>query len=205
MNRSIEDPIQVQQVIHREAMDYEAIIRKRIFSEAKRAAQVVMHAGPPTVVVSGAAHTTITTSYVTEMSFLPVFIALDQKYPARANIALLQDATAWTPLAPIHLSVIEPISPHADRFKTLRDRWVAETSHISRLDTVYMHPAYQGIIGMGKDALPFIFDEISQPTGRWFWALQAITRYSPFEGQRGISVPQVRDAWLKWGRENGFA
>jgi hypothetical protein len=82
--------------------------------------------------------------------------------------------------------------------------WKVETSHVSRLESVYMHPAYQQIIGMGKDALPFIFEELKQPTGRWYWALRAITGHEPFAGQRGIPTEQVKEAWLDWGRAHGY-
>lgn len=91
------------------------------------------------------------------------------------------------------------------RFNELMIRWKAETSHISRLDTVYMNPAYQQIIGMGKVALPFIFRELEAPTGRWFWALKSITGFEPFAGQEGIAVARMKEAWLEWGRKHGYA
>ena len=37
-----------------------------------------------------------------------------------------------------------------------------------------MHPAYLRIIGMGKDELPFIFQELKKGRARWLWALSAI-------------------------------
>lgn len=90
------------------------------------------------------------------------------------------------------------------KFEELSRTWRAETSHISRLDMVYMHPAYQQIIGMGKDALPFIFEELAQPTGRWFWALKSITGFEPFAGQGGIPVSKMKEAWLEWGQQHGY-
>ena len=42
-----------------------------------------------------------------------------------------------------------------------------------------MHPAYQQIIGMGADAVPFILLEMEEHGGYWFWALSAITGQNP--------------------------
>jgi hypothetical protein len=96
------------------------------------------------------------------------------------------------------------VSPD-ERFANLMKQWKAETSHLSLLEAVYLHPAYQQIIGMGEAALPFIFKELADPTGRWFWALTSITGHEPFKGQRGIADQQMREAWLGWSREHGYA
>jgi hypothetical protein len=37
------------------------------------------------------------------------------------------------------------------------------------------HPAYQQIIGLGKEALPLLFGELRRAPDHWFWALRAIT------------------------------
>ena len=39
--------------------------------------------------------------------------------------------------------------------------------------------AYQQIIGMGAEALPFIFRELQKEPDHWFWALHAITGENP--------------------------
>jgi hypothetical protein len=95
-------------------------------------------------------------------------------------------------------------NPH-DRFYGLLKKWKAETSHISRRDMVYLHESYQQIIGMGIDALPFIFKEMRENGGRWFWALKSITRHEPYRGQTGIPTEQVRLTWLEWAQGNGYA
>jgi hypothetical protein len=92
-----------------------------------------------------------------------------------------------------------------DKFQQLMSRWLSETSHLSRLDQVYMHPAYQQIIGMGSEALPYIFKELSKPIGRWFWALSSITGYQPFEGERGITTEHMKKAWAEWGNQHGYS
>jgi hypothetical protein len=93
----------------------------------------------------------------------------------------------------------------AEKFERLARQWMAETAHLSRLDAVYMNSAYQQIIGMGEPALSYIFAALQKSRGRWFWALKAITGHEPFAGQDGITLEQMRSAWLDWGREHGYA
>lgn len=67
-----------------------------------------------------------------------------------------------------------------------------------------MHPAYQRIIGMGPDAIALILQELQRKPDDWFWALNAITEADPVpEGAQG-NLPQMTDAWLDWGRAQGF-
>lgn len=73
---------------------------------------------------------------------------------------------------------------------------------ISIIHKKSMHPAYQRIIGMGKDALPFIFKELNQKRGHWLWALCAITGEDPAESSHKFS--EAVNAWLEWGRKNGY-
>lgn len=58
-----------------------------------------------------------------------------------------------------------------------------------------MHPAYQQIIGMGREAVPLILRDLQRRPDHWCWALAHITGEDP--------VPaEVAEAWLDWGRQN---
>lgn len=90
----------------------------------------------------------------------------------------------------------------AERFRRLVNQWSNETGHYSLAFKRAMHPAYQQIIGMGDKALPFILTELrNQPTGHWFWALNAITGKEATLGEKDIDA--AIQAWLKWGTERG--
>ena len=83
------------------------------------------------------------------------------------------------------------------RFRSLADQWHKETGRYSLMFKRAMHPAYQQIIGMGKDAIPLILDDLRErPTGHWFWALGAITGEDPTLGESDID--KAIEAWLKW-------
>jgi hypothetical protein len=87
-------------------------------------------------------------------------------------------------------------------FERNRNQWLTETSTLSSLTDVAMHPAYQEIIGLGPEVLPLIFQDLEQQPAFWFWALAAITRQTP-DHEEG-NFESARAAWLKWGRDHGY-
>ncbi len=89
------------------------------------------------------------------------------------------------------------------RFRRLADEWRRETGHYSLTFKRAMHPAYQQIIGMGKDALPLILRDLQErPTGHWFWALRAISGEDPARLEEDID--SAIHAWVRWGREHRY-
>jgi hypothetical protein len=89
------------------------------------------------------------------------------------------------------------------RFAKLTDRWRVETAALSSVTQKAMHPAYQEIIGLGRDAVPLILRELKRRPDHWFWALRAITGEDPIEPNQCGRVLQMAEAWLRWGREHG--
>lgn len=89
-------------------------------------------------------------------------------------------------------------------FRELADRWRAETGMLSSASQRAMHPAYQAIIGMGKDAVPLILTELRKEPDHWFWALRAITRQNPIRAEDRGYVDRMANRWLEWGRAEGY-
>jgi hypothetical protein len=90
------------------------------------------------------------------------------------------------------------------RFRELAEEWKAATAFLSSITEMEAHPAYQKIIGMGKEALPFLFEELRREPDFWFWALSAITGEDPVpEAARG-NVRLMAKAWLTWAEEHGY-
>jgi hypothetical protein len=87
-------------------------------------------------------------------------------------------------------------------FRALAERWRRETRYISSVNKAAMHPAYQQIIGMGRDAVPLILRELERTRGHWLWALFAITKHDP--APEGATFDEAVDAWLNWGRQNRY-
>ncbi len=75
--------------------------------------------------------------------------------------------------------------------------WKRDTRYTSSMTRIVLHPSYQAIIGMGKEALPLILEELRQHGGHWFWALHAITQEDPVP--EGANYEIAAQAWLVWG------
>jgi hypothetical protein len=83
------------------------------------------------------------------------------------------------------------------------ERWRRETGFLSSLDDKILHGAYQSIIAMGINAVPLVLEELEARRGHWFWALHFMTKgVDPVP--EGANVDAARDAWLKWGRREGY-
>jgi hypothetical protein len=90
-------------------------------------------------------------------------------------------------------------------FRKLAEQWRSETMFISLDRERVCNFAYQQIIGMGKDALPFIFRELKETTSDWFWALRAITRTDVEVRQEDKgNVHKIAEAWMEWGKQHGY-
>jgi hypothetical protein len=91
-----------------------------------------------------------------------------------------------------------------ERFGRLFHEWKDATRLSSSITEVAMHPAYQQIIGMGKDAIPLIVAELRKEPDHWFWALQAITGEDPVDASDCGRVRRMADAWLAWAKKHGY-
>ena len=89
-------------------------------------------------------------------------------------------------------------------FAQLTERWRHETRFLSSTSAIVTHPAYQRIIGLGPQVIPLILAEMQREPGPWFWALCALTGENPVPPADQGRLPAMTEAWLKWGRDNGW-
>ena len=92
----------------------------------------------------------------------------------------------------------------ATTFYQLVEQWKTETRGISSTEQLSLHPAYQQIIGMGPNVIPLLLRELENNSGRWFWALKAISREEPVTPEQRGKTKEMIAAWLNWGREKGY-
>ena len=92
----------------------------------------------------------------------------------------------------------------AERFRELVGIWKAGTAPLSSATEMAMHPAYQQIIGLGRDAVPLLLRELQREPDHWFWALKAITGVDPVEPRQRGQIREMAEAWLRWAREQGL-
>ena len=99
---------------------------------------------------------------------------------------------------------IRSISRTMANFNSNVARWKEETKFTSSLTEMLLHPAYQRIIGLGPDVLPFILRELADNGGHWFWALEAISGESPVRPEDQGRPRKMKEAWLTWGKSHLF-
>jgi hypothetical protein len=92
----------------------------------------------------------------------------------------------------------------SQRFQVLADQWRRETRHLSLMSDIVLNTAYQQIIGMGRPAIALILQDLNQQPDHWFWALRSITGENPVQVDDRGRLPQMAEAWLVWGRANGY-
>jgi hypothetical protein len=91
-----------------------------------------------------------------------------------------------------------------ERFPQLVADWKERSRHMSNSAQMAMLPPYQKIIGMGRDAVPLILEELRREPDQWFWALEAITDENPVPPGAAGQVRLMAQAWIEWGRDHGF-
>jgi type I restriction enzyme M protein len=130
------------------------------------------------------------TKFATTNIMLPVKgSSLDESYMQSA----VEGASYWKLVKSAFLN---------EQFMELAESWREDTAMLSVLKQKVSHPAYQKIIGMGKQALPFIFRELEQKSEHWIFALQAITGENV--GKQKNNFKEAVTAWLEWGKEKNY-
>ena len=89
-------------------------------------------------------------------------------------------------------------------FEELARCWKSDTAFESSIEAMVLHPAYQKIIGMGPDVVPFLLMRLRDEADHWFWALAAITRENPIPDDQAGDFAAMRKSWLAWGRTAGL-
>ena len=112
--------------------------------------------------------------------------AWQYRTPAMLSNCLLviRSTTSSTDAAIISLFNVRKATPIfrefvVNRFKKLVAEWKATRNQISSGTEMFLHPAYQKIIGMGPEVVPLILREMEANLDHWFWALKAIMEKDP--------------------------
>jgi hypothetical protein len=90
------------------------------------------------------------------------------------------------------------------RFRRLEAAWESATLFLSDAHKIIEHPAFQEIISMGTAVIPFMLRDLEKAPRQWVWALPRITGANPVRPEEAGNSRMLADAWLRWGRENGY-
>lgn len=89
-------------------------------------------------------------------------------------------------------------------FGRMASAWKADTAHISSPEVIAEHPAYREIIEMGSVVVPLILKDLETTHAQWFWALREIAGEYPVKPIDHGDVRAMADAWIAWGRDQGY-
>ncbi len=89
-------------------------------------------------------------------------------------------------------------------FSRLAEQWYLDTLVSSDYLEKILHPAYQRIIGLGKDVIPLILRELQDMPSDWFWALRALTKEGedPVKPEHAGQPEEMAKDWITWGKKN---
>src|SRR5262245_10084867 len=111
-------------------------------------------------------------------------------------------AMSTTPATPS--AGARPAEPVEQRFRRLEAIWNEETGHRSSPGAICSHPAFQEIIGLGDAVVPLMLRDLGERPRLWVWALPMITKADPVPAADRGNIAMMSEAWLHWGRENGY-
>jgi plasmid stability protein len=97
-----------------------------------------------------------------------------------------------------------PAAVTVEKFQRLASAWHKAVAHHSSSSKRESHPAYQEIIAMGPAVVPSLLGDLEVKRRHWFTALTAITGVNPVSESDAGNIPRMIDAWLLWGRTNGY-
>jgi len=108
---------------------------------------------------------------------------------------------ASVPIRPLPAQPSETVEA---RFRRLAAGWEKATAHLSSMSASSNHPAYQEIIRLGPEVVPYLLRDLEDNENHWFVALGAITGVNPIPPDAAGNVSKMIDAWLQWARNQGY-
>ena len=98
----------------------------------------------------------------------------------------------------------QPTETVEERFRRLEALWMAEVGHLSSPTVLCSHPAFQEIIGLGEAVVLLMLRDLEERPRLWVWALPQITGENPVPASDRENFRKMSEAWLRWGKENGY-
>jgi hypothetical protein len=90
------------------------------------------------------------------------------------------------------------------QFLDLVTTWKRERGPYSSSARLAEHPAYQQIIGMGPEVVPWLLRELEREPDHWFRALHTLTGADPVPPASRGKIREMAEAWLRWGQDHGY-
>ncbi len=89
-----------------------------------------------------------------------------------------------------------------EKFEYYTSVWTNETMFSSSIHEIINNSAYRSIVGLGKDVIPFIIDELKKEDNHWFYALEALTGQNPIKKEHRGFIKLMKSDWIEWAEKN---
>ena len=89
-------------------------------------------------------------------------------------------------------------------FTDLASQWIQSVEGMSSTVEMTKHPAYQKIVSMGKAVVPYLLEDLRNNPLYWLPALRQITQQNPVQPEQRGKIKQMAEAWLNWGKQEGY-
>ncbi len=91
------------------------------------------------------------------------------------------------------------------RFRRPEADWLVAVGYSSSSSVLRGHPAFQEIIGLGEAVVPLMLRDLQERPRLWASALPHITGADPVPPADRGNIARMSEAWLRWGREQGWS
>jgi hypothetical protein len=95
---------------------------------------------------------------------------------------------------------VKPFEDSRQKFEELSRSWNDWNLGKSVID--YHDFAFEQIVGMGADAVPFLLKKLAAGESEWIYALKCITGQQADTEEMVGDEDRVVDAWIRWGKDN---
>lgn len=90
----------------------------------------------------------------------------------------------------------------SEKFDLYSGIWKTETMFSSNSSEITNNSDYRSIIGLGKDIIPFIIEDLKQSENHWFNALELLTGENPIKSEHRGIINLMKSDWLNWAEKN---
>ena len=127
----------------------------------------------------------------------------DEEWNARAQAPHGQTTDGeWSELVQATTEIDTSLSIDRAEFERLAEEWLEQRPRGVDVAQMIRHPAYQSIIDIGAEAVPWLLERLAQSPDHWFYALNQITDAQPVQPEHQGNINAMAEEWIAWGKQN---
>ena len=108
----------------------------------------------------------------------------------------------WSELVQATTEIDTSLPIDRAEFERLAEEWLEQRPRGVDVAQMIRHPAYQSIIDIGAEAVPWLLERLAQSPDHWFYALNQITDAKPVQPQHQGNINAMAEEWIAWGKQN---